>query len=119
MPIPFILVLFYKTTMASLSNAVTDSDAPTSRFSAGSRTSYLIDFMNFTDADVEVLRAAAPVVKALLPALIDDIYVKLFNHAETRQVFVHRYGQVDPRTGEKTLALGSEYMKERKDFLTR
>src|SRR5437762_11644813 len=56
----------------------------------GYRFGYLTEFMGFGEEDVRAIHAAAPRLAPLVPALVDAVYVKLFNYSSTKRHFVPR-----------------------------
>jgi hypothetical protein len=54
------------------------------------RFGYLAEFIGFGPADVEAIHGAAAHLAALVPALVDAVYVKLFRYDATKRHFVPR-----------------------------
>ena len=54
------------------------------------RIAYLTDFLNFTSRDSDVIKKVAPHVGDLIPALVDDLYAKLFEFDITKKIFMTR-----------------------------
>ena len=54
----------------------------------GYRFGYLADFMQFGADDIEAIHGAAGLLGPLVPALVDAVYVKLFNYDATWRHFV-------------------------------
>jgi hypothetical protein len=86
----------------------------------GYRFGYLAEFMGFGPADVEAIRGAAGALAPLVPALVDAIYVKLFNYDATKRHFVPRqFGYEGPApTSLDALTLDHEQIAFRKKHLT-
>ncbi|KAG5643146.1 hypothetical protein DXG03_001508 [Asterophora parasitica] len=84
-----------------------------------SRIQYLRDFIEFTHEDAAALHAAAPVVAPLVPAVVDAVYLKLFNYDITTKAFLPRQtgytGEAPARLED--LTLDHPQIKFRKDFL--
>lgn len=88
------------------------------------RITYLTSFLDFTPIDVSYLHAAAPIVKPLIPAVVDAVYVKLLSFDITAKAFVPLQTGFEKAIDEKTrkvedLAQEDEQIKFRKGFLTR
>ena len=88
------------------------------------RIAYLTSFLDFTPTDVSYLHAAAPIVKSLIPAVVDTVYVKLLSYDITAKAFVPRQTGFEKPLDEKTrrvedLSQGDEQINFRKGFLTR
>jgi hypothetical protein len=56
----------------------------------GYRFEYLAEFIGFGPADVAAIHAAAPLLAARVPALVDAVYAKLFGYDATWRHFVPR-----------------------------
>src|SRR5262249_61861487 len=54
------------------------------------RFGYRAEFMGLGPADVEAIHGAAAHLAALVPALVDTVYVKLFRYDATKRHFVPR-----------------------------
>ncbi len=54
------------------------------------RFGYLAEFMEFSAADIATIHAAAAHLAAHVPALVDAVYVKLFQYDATKRHFVPR-----------------------------
>ena len=59
------------------------------------RFGYLVEFIGFTDEDVEAIHAAAPALAPIVPALVDAVYDKLFSYDATKRHFVPRQSGYD------------------------
>ena len=84
-----------------------------------SRINYLRKFIGFTADDSKALRAAAPVVSPLVPAVVEAVYDKLLSFDITAQAFVPRqtgYDDVVP-TSLQDLSQDHPMIRFRKDFL--
>jgi hypothetical protein len=85
------------------------------------RFGYLAEFMGFGPEDVAAIHAAAQKLAPLVPALVDAVYVKLFNFDATKRHFVPRqfgYEGAVPESVE-TLTLNHEQIRFRKQHLGR
>src|SRR3972149_86532 len=85
------------------------------------RFGYLADFMQFDSDDIDAIHAAAEVLGPIVPALVDAVYVKLFNYDATKRHFVpsqHGYDG-DLAADVETLSLDDDVIKFRKQHLTR
>lgn len=93
---------------------------PSSLESLQSRVSYTRDFLNFTADDAAALHAAKPYLAPLVPAVVDAVYVKLFEFSITMQAFVPRQTGYtgDAPVSVKDLTLDHPQIKFRKDFLS-
>ncbi len=83
------------------------------------RFSYLTEFVGFGADDVAAIHAAAPHLAPVVNALVDAVYVKLFQYDATKRHFVPRqygYEGATPATIE-TLTLDHEQIKFRKAHL--
>lgn len=88
------------------------------------RIAYLTTFLDFTPIDVSYLHAAAPIVKPLIPVVVDTVYVKLLSFDITAKAFVPRQTGFEKALDEQTRKLGDlgqedEQIRFRKGFLTR
>lgn len=89
------------------------------------RIAYLRAFLDFTSKDVAYLHAAAPIVKPLVPAIVDIVYVKLLSFDITAKAFVQRQTGYEGKSLEERggrvedLNAEDEQIKFRKGFLTR
>ncbi|KAJ3271547.1 hypothetical protein HK104_004677, partial [Borealophlyctis nickersoniae] len=85
------------------------------------RFDYVAEFANFGDADIEAIRASAPIIKPLIPVIVDAVYDKLFSFDITKQVFLNRN---EGFTGSLASDLNHLTVKDgqigfRKEFLTK
>ena len=81
------------------------------------RFEYLAGFMEFTPQDVEAVHSAASHLAPLVPALVDAVYVKLFDYDATKRHFVprqHGYKGALP-TNLDSLTLDHEIIQFRKN----
>jgi len=85
-----------------------------------SRLDYLKSFISFTSDDAAALRAAAPVVGPLVPAVVDAVYTKLFCFDITAQSFVPRQSGYTGEAPAKVSDLSHDHpmIRFRKDFLS-
>ncbi|KAK0237653.1 Protoglobin-domain-containing protein [Armillaria nabsnona] len=85
------------------------------------RVQYLRDFIEFTQADIDALHAAKPVVATLVPDLVDRVYNKLLSFDITAAAFTPKQtGQEgDDASEAKIDELSHDHpnIKFRKDFL--
>ncbi|KAF8463280.1 Protoglobin-domain-containing protein [Kalaharituber pfeilii] len=98
--------------------------APSSLSHLPSRIAYVTSFLDFKSSDVAYLHAAAPIVKPLIPAVVDAVYVKLLSYDITAKAFVPRGTGFTGAMDEKhrtviDLSADDEQIKFRKDFLKR
>jgi len=54
------------------------------------RFSYLAKFMGFGPEDIAAIHGSAPLLAPRVPALVDAVYVKLFNYDATIRHFLPR-----------------------------
>ncbi|KAG5352368.1 hypothetical protein C0989_002631 [Termitomyces sp. Mn162] len=83
------------------------------------RVTYLRNFIGFTTEDADALHAATPVVRPLVPTVVNMVYGKLFGFDITAKAFVPRqtgYEGVAPVNLEE-LSQDHPQIKFRKDFL--
>ena len=85
------------------------------------RFAYLTDFMQFDSADIDAIHAAAEVLGPRVPALVDAVYVKLFNYDATKRHFVPRQHGYDGdlAVDVESLSLTDEVIQFRKQHLGR
>jgi len=85
------------------------------------RFAYLAEFMGFSAEDIEVIHASAAHLAPYVPALVDAVYVKLFQYDATKRHFVPRQfgyeGNVPASINE--LDLAHEIIQFRKQHLGR
>ncbi|KAI9317420.1 Protoglobin-domain-containing protein [Dichotomocladium elegans] len=85
------------------------------------RFEYVSGFMEFGAEDIAAIEAVAPLLRPIVPAVVDAVYVKLFSYDITKIHFLPRnegfQGEVPKNLEELTLE--SEQIKFRKDFLKR
>lgn len=93
-------------------------DAP-ALSSLSPRISYLTAFVGFTPSDALALHAAQPVVAALVPSVVDQVYRKLLSFDITAQSFVPRQTGYDgdAPAALRDLSLEHPQIKFRMDFL--
>jgi hypothetical protein len=87
----------------------------------GYRFHYLAEFMEFSADDVAAIHAVAAHLAPRVSALVDAVYVKLFNYDATKRHFVpaqHGY-EGDLAADVETLALDDEVINFRKQHLAR
>jgi len=65
-------------------------DADLLNTSLDARIAYLKAFLGFGQKQADIINKIAPLVKDLIPAVVDDIYSKLFEFDVTKQVFMER-----------------------------
>jgi len=86
------------------------------------RFNFVAKFAGFGDEDKAVLKAAAPLVTPLVPAVVTAVYKKLFSYDVTKQYFLSRNdgfeGDIGGLTLEK-LSVDHEQIRFRKDMLTK
>jgi hypothetical protein len=87
----------------------------------GYRFGYLTEFMGFGADDVQAIQAAAPRLAPLVPALVDAVYVKLFDYSSTKRHFVPRQFGYEGGVPEsvESLDLNHEMIQFRKQHLGR
>ena len=85
------------------------------------RFGYLVEFMGFGEADVQVIHAAAPVLAPFVPAVVDAVYEKLFSYDSTKRHFVPRQDGFDGPVPEnlESLEMDHEQITFRKNHLVR
>jgi len=93
--------------------------SPSSLNSLPSRVSYLKSFLSFTSEDGAALRAAAPLVAPLVPAILDAVYTKLLSYDITAKAFVPRQPGYNGSAPKDALELNLNHpqIAYRKDFL--
>jgi hypothetical protein len=69
------------------------------------RFGYLAEFISFGREDVEAIHGAATGLGPLVPALVDAVYVKLFEYDATKRHFVPRQSGYEGATPESLGAL--------------
>ncbi|KZT24319.1 hypothetical protein NEOLEDRAFT_1135099, partial [Neolentinus lepideus HHB14362 ss-1] len=89
------------------------------RASLDDRVAYLTDFLGFTSADSDIITKAAPFVNDIIPAMVDDMYAKLFEFDVTKKVFMTRNQGFDGPLPARLedLTLDSPQIKFRKVFM--
>ena len=87
----------------------------------GYRFGYLTEFMGFGKDDVAAIHTAAAQLAPRVPALVDAVYVKLFNYSSTKRHFVARQSgyEGDVPNSVEDLALTHEMIEFRKQHLGR
>ena len=92
---------------------------PSSLTHLPARISYLKSFQDFTVADGALIRSIAPILKPLVPAILDAVYAKLLSYSITAKAFVPRQpghnGAVPADVQELTLK--HPQIAHRRDFL--
>jgi hypothetical protein len=86
------------------------------------RFSYLTEFMEFTEDDIRTIHNAAALLAPIVPALVDAVYVKLFNYDATKRHFVPRQSGYEGNSlpvDVESLSLDDEVIKFRKQHLAR
>src|SRR4029079_12121231 len=85
------------------------------------RFAYLAEFMEVSGEDIAAIHAAAPHLAPLVPALVDAVYVKLFQYSSTKRHFVPtQHGYEGPLPdGLHALGLDHELIQFRKQHLGR
>lgn len=87
----------------------------------GYRFNYLAEFMEFGADDIAAIHGAAKLLAPRVPALVDAVYVKLFNYDATKRHFVppqHGY-EGDLAADVETLSLDDDVIQFRKQHLAR
>jgi hypothetical protein len=85
------------------------------------RFGYLAEFMEFRSEDIAAVHRAAEHLAPVVPALVDAVYIKLFNYDATMRHFVppqHGYEGSAPKSLED-LSLDHEMIQFRKHHLGR
>lgn len=54
------------------------------------RFGYLTSFIGFGEQDIAAIHGAAPLLAPLVPAIVDAVYVKLFEYSSTKRHFMPR-----------------------------
>lgn len=87
----------------------------------GYRFNYLAEFMGLSAADIVAIHGSAAVLAPLVPALVDAVYVKLFNYDATKRHFVPRQAGYEGETpvSLESLTLEHDIIKFRKGHLSR
>jgi len=85
------------------------------------RLGYLAEFIGFGREDVEAVHGAAAGLAPLVPALVDAVYVKLFDYDATKRHFVPLQSGYEGATPEsiETLTLDHPLIAFRKQHLGR
>jgi hypothetical protein len=85
------------------------------------RFAYLTEFMQFDADDIAAIHRAAGLLGPLVPALVDAVYVKLFNYDATKRHFVpQQHGYEGPLAADvKSLSLSDKVIEFRKQHLAR
>jgi len=85
------------------------------------RFGYLAEFIGFGREDVEAIHGAATGLAPLVPALVDAVYVKLFDYDATKRHFVPRQSGYEGATPEslESLTLDHPLIAFRKQHLGR
>ena len=87
----------------------------------GYRFTYLSEFVGFDYDDIAAIHAAAGPLGERVPALVDAVYVRLFNYDATKRHFVPRQHGYDGElvADVETLSLDDEVIDFRKQHLAR
>jgi hypothetical protein len=87
----------------------------------GYRFAYLTEFVGFDADDIDAIHAAAGLLGERVPALVDAVYVKLFNYDATKRHFVPpQYGYDGSLSADvESLSLDDEVIQFRKQHLAR
>jgi hypothetical protein len=87
----------------------------------GYRFGYLTEFLEFDGDDMAAIHGAAPLLAPLVPALVDAVYVKLFNYDATKRHFVPPQHSYEGKLASdvETLSLDDEVIQFRKQHLGR
>lgn len=85
------------------------------------RFGYLQEFMGFTADDVAAVHGAAGLLAPVVPALVDAVYVKLFQYDATKRHFVPRQSGYEGAAPESAAALTLDHdqIRFRKEHLAR
>lgn len=85
------------------------------------RFNYLAEFIEFGADDIAAIHAAAPLLAAAVPALVDAVYVKLFKYDATKRHFVPPQFGYDGALASDvdSLTLDDEVIQFRKQHLGR
>jgi len=85
------------------------------------RFGYLAEFMEFDSDDIDTIHAAAEKLGPIVPALVDAVYVKLFNYDATKRHFVPPQHGYDGELAAdvESLALDDDVIEFRKQHLAR
>lgn len=92
---------------------------PSSLRNLPSRVAYLKDFLSFTSEDGAAIRASAPLVAPLVPAILDAVYTKLLSFDITARPFVPRQPEYTGPVPKDAMDLDLEHPQilHRKNFL--
>ncbi|KAI9017706.1 Protoglobin-domain-containing protein, partial [Gaertneriomyces semiglobifer] len=84
------------------------------------RFQYVASFANFGEEDIKYIKASAPIVAPLVPAIVDAVYDQLFQFDITKAHFLPRMAGFEGKVeGDLDhLNVGSEAIKFRKGFLS-
>jgi hypothetical protein len=87
----------------------------------GYRFGYVAEFIGFGPEDIAAVHGAAPKLAPLVPALVDAVYVKLFQYNSTKRHFVPaQFGYEGPLPENiEKLTLDHEMIQFRKQHLGR
>ncbi len=83
------------------------------------RFEYLAEFIGLGAEDIETIHASASHLAPLVPALVDAVYVKLFNYDATKRHFLPKQSGYEGATPEslESLTLDHEMIQFRKQHL--
>jgi len=85
------------------------------------RFNYVSEFVGLSAADIVAIHASASAIAPLVPALVDAVYVKLFNYDATKRHFVPRQSGYEGSAPESldSLTLDHPMIEFRKQHLGR
>ncbi|KAF9177316.1 hypothetical protein BGZ51_008711 [Haplosporangium sp. Z 767] len=88
------------------------------------RFQYVAKFMNFGQDDIDAIKGAADLIKPLVPAVVDAVYVKLHQFDITWDVMAKRHEGFTPKDSKviensSELTENAEQIKFRKDMLSK
>jgi hypothetical protein len=96
-------------------------DEPRLEKDLGYRFSYLVEFMGFSEADIQAVHGAASALAPVVPKLVDAVYDKLFEYDATKRHFVPRQSGYEGQAPVdlKSLTQSHEMIEFRKQHLGR
>ncbi|KAF9923529.1 hypothetical protein FBU30_006429 [Linnemannia zychae] len=87
------------------------------------RFQYVAKFMGFGEEDINIIKAAGPLVKPLVPSVVDAVYTKLHSFDITWATMAKRHEGFVPKEGivenVAELTENAEQIKFRKDMLSK
>ncbi|KAG0247925.1 hypothetical protein BG011_000725 [Mortierella polycephala] len=88
------------------------------------RFQYVAKFMNFGQDDIDAIKGAADLIKPLVPAVVDAVYIKLHQFDITWDVMAKRHEGFTPKDSKviedsSELTENAEQIKFRKDMLSK